>query len=161
MLINWNPLAIRAVSNQISSTQSSDSPPAAKAPIVKDVPGLSANCLSVPNEGNRRRSRARRNESKLFGCSFKRLQLKSFTSNCLPISWCFRTPSVCGEEPPGGWSRSPKFTKLFFVPAVGPGVTAQSEYKVPEYFCYDKTSYFEAEIEILKYRLPQPSSKSS
>ncbi|BES90943.1 Hypothetical protein NTJ_03751 [Nesidiocoris tenuis] len=95
MLINWNPLAIRAVSNQISSTQSSDSPPAAKAPIVKDVPGLSANCLSVPNE------------------------------------------------------------------AVGPGVTAQSEYKVPEYFCYDKTSYFEAEIEILKYRLPQPSSKSS
>ncbi|KAF6216514.1 hypothetical protein GE061_000857 [Apolygus lucorum] len=43
--------------------------------------------------------------------------------------------------------------------AVGPGASFQGEYKVPEYFCYDKTSYFEAEIEMLKYRCPQPSSK--
>lgn len=43
--------------------------------------------------------------------------------------------------------------------SVGPGATKSGEYKNPEYFCYDKTSYFEAEIEILKYRCPQPSTK--
>lgn len=31
-------------------------------------------------------------------------------------------------------------------------------YKNPQYFSYHKTSYFDAEIEMLQYRLPQPSS---
>lgn len=35
---------------------------------------------------------------------------------------------------------------------------AKNEYKVKEYFCYDKSSYFQAEIEMAKYRLPQPSA---
>ncbi|XP_055643197.1 uncharacterized protein LOC129779635 [Toxorhynchites rutilus septentrionalis] len=42
---------------------------------------------------------------------------------------------------------------------VGPGASRDGEYKVPEYFCYDKGSYFEAEVEMEKFRLPQPSSK--
>lgn len=42
---------------------------------------------------------------------------------------------------------------------VGPGAAKNTAYKNPEYFCYDKTSYFEAEIEMLKYRCPQPSTK--
>lgn len=41
---------------------------------------------------------------------------------------------------------------------VGPGATSNGEYKVPEYFCYDKTSYAEAEIEMAKFRCPQPSA---
>ncbi|KPJ17236.1 hypothetical protein RR48_08727 [Papilio machaon] len=43
---------------------------------------------------------------------------------------------------------------------VGPGVdpTKNGPYKVPEYFCYDSTSFFEAEIEMAKFRLPQPSA---
>lgn len=43
---------------------------------------------------------------------------------------------------------------------VGPNVEPNKTgaYKVPEYFCYDNTSYFEAEIEMSKYRLPQPSA---
>ncbi|XP_023952258.2 uncharacterized protein LOC112056133 [Bicyclus anynana] len=43
---------------------------------------------------------------------------------------------------------------------LGPGVDLQKSgpYKVPEYFCYDNMSYFEAEIEMSKFRLPQPSS---
>ncbi|XP_026752727.2 uncharacterized protein LOC113512952 [Galleria mellonella] len=43
---------------------------------------------------------------------------------------------------------------------VGPGVdpSKTGAYKVPEYFCYDNTSFFEAEIEMAKYRLPQPSA---
>lgn len=43
---------------------------------------------------------------------------------------------------------------------VGPGVDPKKSgaYKVPEYFCYDNMSFFEAEIEMSKYRLPQPSS---
>uniref|UniRef100_T1HES3 Complex I-9kD n=1 Tax=Rhodnius prolixus TaxID=13249 RepID=T1HES3_RHOPR len=42
--------------------------------------------------------------------------------------------------------------------AVGPGAAKQADYKNPEYFCYHKLSYFEAEIELQKFRLPQPSS---
>ncbi|XP_004928339.1 uncharacterized protein LOC114253324 [Bombyx mandarina] len=43
---------------------------------------------------------------------------------------------------------------------VGPGVDPKKTgaYKVPEYFCYDNVSFFEAEIEMAKYRLPQPSA---
>ncbi|XP_058822962.1 uncharacterized protein LOC131684268 [Topomyia yanbarensis] len=42
---------------------------------------------------------------------------------------------------------------------IGPGASRDGEYKVPEYFCYDKGSYFEAEVEMEKFRLPQPSAK--
>ncbi|CAG9788327.1 unnamed protein product [Diatraea saccharalis] len=43
---------------------------------------------------------------------------------------------------------------------VGPGVDPNKSgaYKVPEYFCYDNMSFFEAEIEMAKFRLPQPSA---
>lgn len=43
---------------------------------------------------------------------------------------------------------------------VGPGVEPNKSgaYKVPEYFCYDNMSFFEAEIEMARYRLPQPSA---
>lgn len=42
---------------------------------------------------------------------------------------------------------------------VGPGAAKNKDYKNVEYFCYNNMSYFEAEIEMAKYRLPQPSSK--
>lgn len=38
-------------------------------------------------------------------------------------------------------------------------VKPTDEYKVPEYFCYDRFSYHGAEVELAKYRCPQPSSK--
>lgn len=43
---------------------------------------------------------------------------------------------------------------------VGPGVDPKKTgaYKVPEYFQYDNMSYFEAEIEMSRYRCPQPSA---
>ncbi|XP_026289121.1 uncharacterized protein LOC113214072 [Frankliniella occidentalis] len=41
---------------------------------------------------------------------------------------------------------------------VGPGASKNTAYKNPEYFCYNQTSYFEAEVEMLKYRCPQPSA---
>lgn len=40
---------------------------------------------------------------------------------------------------------------------VGPGAGKNTDYKNPEYFCYNNTSYFEAEVEMLKFRCPQPS----
>lgn len=43
---------------------------------------------------------------------------------------------------------------------LGPGASTTGEYKVPEYFCYDRFSYHGAEVELAKYRLPQPSAKS-
>ena len=42
---------------------------------------------------------------------------------------------------------------------VGPGAAKNTAYKNPEYFCYDKNSYYQAEIEMAKYRCPQPSTK--
>nr|CAD7197269.1 unnamed protein product [Timema douglasi] len=44
---------------------------------------------------------------------------------------------------------------------VGPGAAKQGQYKNPEYFCYNPISYFEAEIEMAKYRIPQPSSNQN
>lgn len=41
---------------------------------------------------------------------------------------------------------------------LGPGAATDGKYKVPEYYCYDRTSYYEAEVELAKYRLPQPSA---
>jgi len=46
-----------------------------------------------------------------------------------------------------------------FIIDVGPGASKDGQYKNPEYFCYNRMSYFEAEIEMSKYRLPQPSNK--
>ena len=53
--------------------------------------------------------------------------------------------------------------KIVNVPSgeVGPGASKSSVYKNVEYFCYNNVSYFEAEVEMLKYRLPQPSNKTS
>lgn len=42
---------------------------------------------------------------------------------------------------------------------VGPGASTTGNYKVPEYFCYDKTSFAEAEIEMARFRCPQPSAR--
>lgn len=41
---------------------------------------------------------------------------------------------------------------------LGPGASATGAYKVPEYFCYDRFSYHGAEVELAKYRCPQPSA---
>lgn len=46
-----------------------------------------------------------------------------------------------------------------FITDVGPGASKDGQYKNPEYFCYHSMSYFEAEIEMSKHRLPQPSNK--
>ncbi|XP_017146384.1 uncharacterized protein LOC108158514 [Drosophila miranda] len=41
---------------------------------------------------------------------------------------------------------------------VGPGASASSGYKVPEYFSFNRFSFAEAEVEMAKYRCPQPSA---
>lgn len=41
---------------------------------------------------------------------------------------------------------------------LGPGASTTGAYKVPEYFCYDRFSYHGAEVEMAKYRCPQPSA---
>uniref|UniRef100_A0A2M4AJY4 Uncharacterized protein n=1 Tax=Anopheles triannulatus TaxID=58253 RepID=A0A2M4AJY4_9DIPT len=43
---------------------------------------------------------------------------------------------------------------------VGPGADHKGTYKVPEYFSYNQTSYFEAEVEMSKFRIPQPSARN-
>lgn len=41
---------------------------------------------------------------------------------------------------------------------LGPGASSTGQYKVPEYFCYDRFSYHGAEVELAKYRCPQPTA---
>lgn len=41
---------------------------------------------------------------------------------------------------------------------LGPGASKSKEYKVPEYFCYDRYSFSSAEVEMAKYRCSQPSA---
>lgn len=41
---------------------------------------------------------------------------------------------------------------------VGPGASVSGEYKVPEYYSFNRFSYAEAEVEMAKYRCPQPSA---
>lgn len=41
---------------------------------------------------------------------------------------------------------------------LGPGAATDGEYKVPEYYCYDRSSYHESEVELAKYRCPQPTA---
>ncbi|XP_050503361.1 uncharacterized protein LOC126882441 [Diabrotica virgifera virgifera] len=51
--------------------------------------------------------------------------------------------------------------KVFKVPdePVGPGAAKNAIYKNPEYFCTHKYSFYNAKLELAKYRLPQPSTK--
>lgn len=65
------------------------------------------------------------------------------------------------QKPKAGIPDVPGLSKNCVLPKahpVGPGASTDGDYKVPEYFCYDKTSYYEAEVEMEKFRLPQPSS---
>ncbi|BFG00611.1 uncharacterized protein DMAD_00559 [Drosophila madeirensis] len=41
---------------------------------------------------------------------------------------------------------------------VGPGASASGGYKVPEYFSFNRFSFAEAEVEMAKFRCPQPSA---
>lgn len=43
---------------------------------------------------------------------------------------------------------------------VGPGIKPDKSgpYKSPEYFCYNDMSYYEAEVEMAKYRCPAPNA---
>ncbi|XP_071454761.1 NADH dehydrogenase [ubiquinone] flavoprotein 3, mitochondrial-like [Hetaerina americana] len=54
-------------------------------------------------------------------------------------------------------------SKVMSIPnsEVGPGASKSSSYKNPEYYCYNPFSYAEAEVEMFKFRLPQPSNKAS
>lgn len=66
----------------------------------------------------------------------------------------------CDAPPPAQVAGLSK--KVVDVPCeeVGPGASKDGIYKNPEYYCYNNVSYFEAEVEMNKYRLPQPSNKS-
>lgn len=52
---------------------------------------------------------------------------------------------------------SSKIVKSVSTP-VGPGASVTGNYKVPEYYCYNNLSYYEAEIEMERFRCPQPSA---
>lgn len=52
---------------------------------------------------------------------------------------------------------SPNIVKAKSQP-LGPGASSSGPYKVPEYYCYDRFSYHEAEVEMAKYRCEQPSA---
>lgn len=69
-------------------------------------------------------------------------------------------PPTAPNQPPSVPGLSTSVVKNPSGP-VGPNVDKDKAgpYKVPEYFCYNTMSYYEAEVEMAKYRLPQPSSR--
>ncbi|KAF9801738.1 hypothetical protein SFRURICE_014892 [Spodoptera frugiperda] len=75
------------------------------------------------------------------------------------------TPPPAPPSPPAskGVPDVPGLSSNVIQPAaapLGPGVDPKKTgaYKVPEYFQYDNMSFFEAEIEMSKFRCPQPSA---
>ncbi|XP_077284238.1 NADH:ubiquinone oxidoreductase subunit V3 [Arctopsyche grandis] len=68
-------------------------------------------------------------------------------------------PPTAPKQPPSVPGLSSSVLKSASGP-VGPNVDKDKAgpYKVPEYFCYHAMSYYEAEVEMSKFRLPQPSS---
>lgn len=54
---------------------------------------------------------------------------------------------------------SPNIVKAKSQP-LGPGASSTGPYKVPEYYCYDRFSYHESEVEMAKFRCPQPSARN-
>ncbi|KAJ0175996.1 hypothetical protein K1T71_008170 [Dendrolimus kikuchii] len=88
----------------------------------------------------------------------RRLYCEGTTQTSGPSS-TIKTPAACTPQV----KEVPGLSSAVVQPAsepVGPGVDPNKSgaYKVPEYFCYDNMSFFEAEIEMSKFRLPQPSA---
>nr|XP_036676988.1 uncharacterized protein LOC108021798 [Drosophila suzukii] len=67
------------------------------------------------------------------------------------------SPAASGPSLPNVVGLSSNCVKPTTAP-VGPGASATSGYKVPEYFSFNRFSYAEAEVEMAKYRCPQPSA---
>ncbi|KAF2354422.1 NADH-ubiquinone oxidoreductase flavoprotein 3 [Trinorchestia longiramus] len=71
--------------------------------------------------------------------------------------------TTSGKAPPAAAAASLPPYKSAATPdpgnkTVGPGASRSGDYKCVEYFCYNKTSYFDLEAEMVKDRLPQPSA---
>ncbi|XP_067640138.1 NADH dehydrogenase [ubiquinone] flavoprotein 3, mitochondrial [Eurosta solidaginis] len=80
------------------------------------------------------------------------------------------TQNVSGAKPIAGPSSSgasvnvnvPGLSSNVVKPTMeplGPGASPTGDYKVPEYYSFNRFSYAEAEVELVKYRLPQPSAQ--
>ncbi|EEB17382.1 conserved hypothetical protein [Pediculus humanus corporis] len=78
----------------------------------------------------------------------------------LPKRHCISVISSASETVSKPDNTSQTFKDAPGLREVGPGASKSSIYKNVEYFCYNNVSYFEAEVEMLKYRLPQPSNKT-
>lgn len=84
--------------------------------------------------------------------------------NTLPVRFYTKAPGAA--KPTGVSSSTPAsnvtgLTSSCVKPVsgpVGPGAAPDSQYKVPEYFCFNRFSFAEAEVEMAKYRCPQPSA---
>lgn len=89
--------------------------------------------------------------------ALNRIALRAFsqqTSATKPPTGGSVNPSVVKADVPG---LSSNVVRKRAGP-LGPGADTTGGYKVPEYFCYDQTSFAEAEVELAKYRCPQPSA---
>lgn len=95
-------------------------------------------------------------------CAYSQYAKGSSTGATGPKSPKRQAGAAGAAAPPAGINENvPGLSARCVLPRsqpLGPGASATSEYKVPEYFCYDKTSYAEAEIEMADFRCPQPNA---
>ncbi|KAI4463620.1 nadh dehydrogenase [ubiquinone] flavoprotein 3 mitochondrial [Holotrichia oblita] len=103
-----------------------------------------------------------------FHITYSTLKSSSTLCNSLIIRRGFTACRVIFNKPSSQAQGAPKIPQVKGLSAkvvhpanepVGPGASKNTNYKNPEYFCYDKDSFFEAEVEMASYRCPQPSNK--
>lgn len=103
-----------------------------------------------------------------FRITYSTLKSTANLCNSLTIRRGFSSGGVILNKPPTQSQDAPKIPDVKGLSAkvvhpanepVGPGAAKTTNYKNPEYFCYDKNSFFEAEVEMASYRCPQPSNK--
>lgn len=101
-------------------------------------------------------------KSSIFKLTGKIRDFSSFRREFTAGKIIYNKPSSQSPTPTPNATEVPRLSAAVVKVAsepVGPGAAKNGNYKNPEYFCYDRTSYYEAEIEMLQYRCPQPSNK--
>lgn len=80
--------------------------------------------------------------------------LRTFAGTSIPPA----SSATTTQKPKPTIPEVPGLSKNCVLEKNQPWTKSSAEYKTPEYFSYDKTSYYEAEVEMEKFRCPQPSA---
>lgn len=92
-----------------------------------------------------------------------RCTLRGSLLRVISRAYCAGTNQRPGSASSTAATNAPGLSSAVVIPTaepVGPGIKPDKSgaYKSPEYFCYNDMSYYEAEVEMAKYRCPPPNA---